>query len=237
MNDTPNVLGLIPARGGSKGLPRKNLRSLGGKPLIAYSIEVAKRCPAINEVVVTTEDEEIARVAKQFGAEVPFLRDCNLSRDETPMEPVVQDAILRLEALRGKTIDIIVLLVPTNPFRTASDIEAGVRILLETGADSVVSLVEDDYPISWLQTIVNGKVVPFLKQEREIFRRQDAPEVYRRNDGFFTFSRRTIMELATVQGPDTRPYVMDPIFSVDIDNMWDFELAELLLPKVISKIS
>jgi CMP-N-acetylneuraminic acid synthetase len=229
MSSAPFILALIPARGGSKGVPRKNLRLLHGQPLIAHSIRTGLSCPSISEVVVTTEDEEIANVARSFGAAIPFMRPRSLASDETAMEPVIQHAITELEALRQVRVDVVVLLVPTNPFRTADDVEAGIKILLETGADSVVSLVEEDYPIAWLQTIVDGKVLPRFPDCNEVHRRQEAPKVFKRNDGFFIFTRETIMDRGVVQGPDTRPYMMEPLCSIDIDNEWDFHLAELLI--------
>jgi CMP-N,N'-diacetyllegionaminic acid synthase len=229
MSSLPFILALIPARGGSKGVPRKNLRLLDGRPLIAHTIETGLSCPSVSEVVVSTEDEEIAEVARSIGAKTPFIRPQSLASDETPMEPVIQHAVTELEAIRGVRVDVVVLLVPTNPFRTADHVESGIRILLETGADSVVSLVEEDYPIAWLQVIAGGKVVPRFQNSEEVHRRQEAPKIFRRNDGFFIFKRETIMNLGVVQGPDCRPYMMEPRFSVDIDDEWDFHLAELLM--------
>jgi CMP-N,N'-diacetyllegionaminic acid synthase len=234
---SPFILALIPARGGSKGVPRKNLRMLNGRPLIAHSIATGLACPSISAVVVTTEDEQIAEVARACGAKVPFVRPEALASDETPMEPVIQHAVLQIEDLYKAKVDYVVLLVPTNPFRTAEQVESGLRILLESGADSVVSLVEEDYPLAWLQTVVDGKVVPKFPSSEVIHRRQDAPRVFKRNDGFFMFTRETIMERGVVQGPDTRPFMMSPLFSVDIDNEWDFQLAELLIQQANNRSS
>ena len=233
-NSAPFILALIPARGGSKGVPRKNLRLLSGRPLIAYTIAAALESPSLTEIVVTTEDAEIAEVARGFGAKVPFLRPASLAGDETAMEPVIQHAVLEIEKIYSVRVDAIVLLVPTNPFRTAEHIEAGINILLESGADSVVSLVEEDYPIAWLQTVVDGKVVPKFSNLKEVHRRQEASKIFKRNDAFFIFTRETIMDRGVVQGPDARPFIMPPRYSVDIDNEWDFQIAELLMSRKLA---
>src|SRR5262249_36192083 len=132
------ILGLIPARGGSKGVPRKNIKLLCGRPLLAYTVEAALSSSFLSRVILSTEDEEIARVAQRFGVEVPFLRPQDLARDETPMLPVAQHALRFLEE-RDERFDALCLLQPTNPLRSAEDIDACIQLLETSHADAVVT--------------------------------------------------------------------------------------------------
>jgi len=132
------ILGLIPARGGSKGIPRKNIKPLGGKPLIAYSIEAGLKSRYLDKVLVSTDDEEIAQVARQYGADVPFIRPAELARDDTPTLPVIQHA-LRFLADKGETYDAVCLLQPSSPFRTPAFIDAAIEKYVRSGADSLVT--------------------------------------------------------------------------------------------------
>ncbi len=224
----PRVVAIIAARGGSKGVPRKNVRALAGIPLIGYTIDAARRATKVTAVVVTTDDEEIAAIARDFGARVPFMRSRELAGDTVAMEPVLKDCVTRLES-EGAAIDVIALLPATNPFRVPADIDAGLSILEDTGADSVVAVVEEAYPTSWLQTIVDGRAVPLMGKDAVVTRRQDAPRTYKRNDGFFICRRDVLMTQGTLLGPDTRAYVMDTCSSIDIDSEWEFELADLVM--------
>src|SRR5712691_3013598 len=141
------VLGLIPARGGSKGVPRKNICMVAGKPFLQYTAEAALGALRLDRIVLSTEDDEIAEVGRRCGAEVPFLRPASLAQDTTPMLPVVQHAIRMLEAA-GDHFDAVCLLQPTNPLRRASDIDDAIDLLERTQADSVISFVEvsDSHP-------------------------------------------------------------------------------------------
>ena len=223
-----NALAIIAARGGSKGVPRKNVRSLAGIPLIGYTIAAARGARRLTDVVVTTDDDEIASVALEFGARVPFKRSAELAGDTVAMEPVLQDCVQRLEAA-GSVIDVVVLLPATNPFRVSADIDAGLALLEDSGADSVVAVVQEHYPAAWLQTFVDGRAVPLLGADADVARRQDAPATYKRNDGFFMCRRDVLMTHGTLLGADTRAYVMDQCSSIDIDSEWEFELADLVM--------
>jgi CMP-N,N'-diacetyllegionaminic acid synthase len=222
-------LAVIPARGGSKGVPRKNLRLLAGKPLIVYSIEVAKRCTSITDIVVSTEDEEIAEVSRRSGLEIPFMRPAYLAEDTTPMEPVVIHALQEWEKTKGVKMDCVALLEPTGPLRSSRCIEEAIRLWRETGADSIVSLMENDYPVNWLKKLEEGRVVPFCPDLPELFRRQDAQPTYKYNNAIFVVSRDILLKEKTLLGPDTRPLLMEPLESVDINSEWDFQLAEWLI--------
>lgn len=224
-------LGLIPARGGSKGVPGKNLRVLAGHPLIAHTIRVAQECPSLTHVVVSTDDPKIAEVARRYGAEVPFMRPAALAGGDVAMEPVVQHAIGEMEQLWGHRIDYVVLLLPTNPVRTARRVEQAIQLQRQTGADTVVSLVENDYPVHWLKKIVDGRVVPFSLDLPTLRRRQDAPVTYRKNNAVFVVQRDIVMLDHSLFGTNTRALIMGPEESLDLNTEWDFTLAELILER------
>lgn len=226
----PNILGLIPARGGSKGVPRKNIRLVAGKPLIAYSIEAALESGCLNPIIVSTDDAEIAQVSRTFGAEVR-MRPPSLAGDETPMIEVVRHVIELVERERGLRFDYCVLLQPTAPMRVAEDIQLGVDILIRTGADSVVSVykVSDHHP-SRMYRIENDKLEP-LQSEPSNRLRQSLPPVYHRNGALYAFQRSLLDRADTLIGADARPYIMPEERSVNIDNEIDLLLADLLLKR------
>ena len=229
----PACLGIIPARGGSKGVLRKNIRIVAGQPLIAYSIQAARASQVLTRLVVSTEDDEIASVARTLGADV-LPRPAELAGDKTPMLPVVRDVFTTLEAKLGLRFEYGVLLQPTAPMRTSADIDAAVTILRETGADSVVSVyrVYDHHPAR-MYRMENERLVP-LENEPVGRLRQDLPAVYHRNGAIYAFRRSLIDEIDSLIGPDTRPYIMPEERSVNIDNETDLLLADLLLQRLKS---
>ena len=211
-----DVLGLIPARGGSKGIPRKNLVQVGGKPLLAWTVEAARGASELTRVVVSTDDDEIADAA---GVDV-LRRSAELAADDTPMLDVVRHAVSELSP------DVVVLLQPTSPLRRAEHVDAAVRLLLESGADAVVSVVAvpHRYSPEALMDVVDGRVVARgsarTRQEKEL--------VYARN-GPAVLTRRVDRIGDDLYGGDVRPFVMDARDSLDVDDAFDFELADLLL--------
>ncbi len=223
------VLAIIPARGGSKGVPRKNIRLLCGKPLIAWTIERGLQCAALDRVIVSTDDDEIARVGREWGAEVPFLRPSELARDDTPTLPVLRHAVAWLESVEGMSPETIVILQPTSPLRRAAQIEQAVRLLGETGADSVVSVCLAEHSPYWMKRLDGNRVYSFLADVPEYGRRQDLPPVYRLNGAIYVTHRAVLMNQNRILGDDTRALVMDAESSVDIDSPLDFKLAELIL--------
>jgi len=230
------ILALIPARGGSKGIPYKNARLLMGKPLIAYTIEAALQSQYQLRVVVSTDDEEIAEVARTADAEVPFLRPAELARDKAPTLPVVQHALGWLEQHEGYKPDLVVLLQPTSPLRRAEHIDQGIKLLLQTDADSVVSVCEVEHSPYWMRVLDNeGRVKPFVEGDHEFSRRQDLPPVYRLNGALYVTKRRIVMEERCLLGDDVRALVMAREDSIDIDDEVDFLLAELLLKRRLRK--
>ena len=223
-----NIAGIIPARGGSKSIPRKNIRLLCSKPLIYYTIREARKSDYLNLFVVSTEDKEIAEIASGYGAEV-IERPCELAQDDTPSLPVYQHAIRYLEGVRNFHPDIIVALQPTCPLRRAEDIDEAIKKLLETDCQSVVSVCEVEHPLQWMYTLEGDKLKLVIEGGDKIIRRQDAPTVYRLNGAVYVTRRDVIMEQNRVWGDDTRAYIMPLERSVDIDSEIDFKLAEVLL--------
>ena len=210
-----DVLGLIPARGGSKGIPRKNLAPLGGRPLLAWTVEAARGATELTRVVVSTDDDEIAAAS---GVEV-LRRPPELAADATPMLDVVRHAVDELAP------DVVVLLQPTSPFRRAEHIDACVRLLLESGADAVVSVVEvpHRYRPGSLMDLVEGRVL----SRGPVTTRQEKEPVYARN-GPAVLARRADRIGDDLYGGDVRPFVMDEADSVDVDTPSELALAEAL---------
>jgi len=223
-----NILAIIPARGGSRGIPRKNVRLLCGKPLIAYTIEVALSSKLVNRVVVSTEDKEIADISKEHGAEV-ISRPPELAQDDTPSLPVFQHAIKHMEEMEDYRPEIIVVLQPTSPLRIAEDIDRAIEEFLEAKYDSVVSVCEVEHPPQWMYTLAGERLKPLIKGGKKVVQRQDASKVYRLNGAVYVYSRDTAMKENRVPGRDTKAYIMPLERSIDIDTELDFKLAELLM--------
>lgn len=226
------ILALIPARGGSKGLPGKNLRVLAGRPLIAYTIAAAQASRYGLRAVVSTDDPAIARAAAELGAEVPFLRPPDLARDETPTLPVVQHALRHLAAAEGYRPDLVVLLQPTSPLREARHIDEAIDLLLAEGAESAISLCPVEHSPFWMKTVdERGRVRPFLPGAPVHLRRQDLPPVYRPNGAIYITRPEIVLDQNRLLGDDTVAYLMAPEDSVDIDTELDLWLAEMLLQR------
>jgi CMP-N,N'-diacetyllegionaminic acid synthase len=222
-------IAIIPARGGSKGLPNKNILPLGGLPLIAHTIEAARASRSIQRIVVSTDSPEVAEIARQHGVDVPFLRPVELAQDETPTLPVMQHVLTQLTTAEGWQPEIIVLLQPTSPLRQSEDIDRAVTLLEKTGADSVVSMCLSEHHPAWMKRIESGRVVPFLDNAPNYTRRQDLPPVYRLNGAIYATRRRVLQDENRILGCDTRALIMDSESSVDIDTALDLKLASLIL--------
>lgn len=224
------IVAIIPARGGSKGIPRKNIRPFCGRPLIAYTIEAALCSKYIEKVTVSTEDEEIAEVSRIYGADV-IPRPPELAQDDTPTLPVIQHVIRHLKEVEDFHPDIVVILQPTSPLRTAEDIDGALEKFLETEYGSVVSVCEVEHPPHWMYTLEGDRLKPVIEGGEGITQRQDAPKVYRLNGAVYVTPTDIIMKQNRELGEDTRAYVMPPERSVDIDSEFDFKLAEVLMQK------
>jgi CMP-N-acetylneuraminic acid synthetase len=224
------VLALIPARGGSKGVPRKNVRPLAGRPLVAYAADAARQSGVVDRIVLSTDDEEIASVGRASGIDVPFMRPAAIAADETPMLAVIEHAVAELSA-GGWTPDLIVLLQPTSPLRRPEHIRAAVALLRETGADAVVSVVALPRHLSpdYVMRIADGRLVPFLPEGAAITRRQDARAAYSRDGTVYAFARTTLERWHSIYGEDARPLVIDARESLSIDSPEDWDAAERIL--------
>lgn len=229
------ILAIIPARGGSKSVPRKNIMLLAGKPLIAYTIEEAKKSKYINRIIVSTDDEEIAKIANQLGAEVPFLRPKELAEDFVPDLLVFKHALIWLEENEGYRPEIIVHLRPTAPLRRVEHIDKGIEMLLNSDADSVRSVCLSLKHPNKMWKVKDGYLIPFLPEARveESYNlpRQQLPLVYIQNGSVDVTRRSTIFEKNSMTGDRINAFVMEENESVNINTFIDFELAELLIQK------
>ena len=228
------ILGLIPARGGSKSIPRKNIAPLVGRPLLAYSCEAALGSQTLTRVILSTDDQKIASMGRDCGVEVPFMRPAELAQDDTPTLPVIQHALHWLEEHQSYRPEVIVLLQPTSPLRRTEHIDGAVNLLLKTGADSVVSVVEVPHqfnPVSVMKIDEEGRLMPFLPGEGiRVLRRQDKPRVYARNGPAVLVIRTSVIEKTEgLYGELLVPYVMGWPESIDINTPTDLILAECFL--------
>jgi CMP-N-acetylneuraminic acid synthetase len=226
------ILGIIPARGGSKGVPRKNVRMLAGKPLIVYTIDAAKGSRLLKRLLVSTDDPEISRIARSFDCQV-IERPAELAQDTTPMLSVIQHALRFLDERERYHPDITVILQPTAPLRTSKHIDQALRLLENPEIDSVVSvsLVPGHYNPHWQFIIQDGELRLFTGQSfgQIIMRRQDLPATYTRNGAIYAFKTALLMEHKTIYGNHCHAYIMPPEDSINIDSEQDFWQAERLV--------
>jgi len=226
MNDK-NILAVIPARGGSKGIANKNIIDIGGNPLIKYTIDAASGSDMITDYVVSTDSDAIADVAKSCGALVPFKRPGHLSNDKALSLPVIQHAVEFMEVEQGYQYDLVIMLQPTTPLRQTKDIDNAINLLFNTNADSVISVVEVEghHPLR-MKRVVDGRLINYIDQGHEDMRpRQELPPVYIRNGAIYATMRNTLMKENSFVGVDSRAYIMPPERSVNIDTMKDLSLA------------
>jgi len=224
------VLGLIPARGGSKGVPGKNVRPLAGHTLLEYTARAARESGVLDRVILSTDSLEIADAGRRAGLEVPFMRPAALAADDTPMMAVIQHALAET-ARHGWSPDIVVLLQPTSPLRRPDHIRDAVNLLRESSADSVVTVVEVPRHLSpdYVMRIDEGRLKPFLPDGAGITRRQDARPAYSRDGTVYAVRRSTIEKFGGIYGDDCRPLLIDASDSLSIDSPADWEQAERLL--------
>ena len=225
------ALGVIPARGGSKGIPRKNLIPLGGKPLLYYTVRAAQGSGCLARTILSSEDEEIKAVGRSFGLDVPFTRPSELATDQASSVKVAKHAFEFAENEEGKRYDFMCLLQVTCPLRSSEDIDNAVRLLEASDADSVVSLAKVDDPHPWKMMLVKDGFIHPLFPDRwhERLRRQECPPVFFLNGAIYCVRRSILLERESLWGTKTLPYVMPPERSANIDSMIDLKLAESLL--------
>lgn len=228
------ILAIIPARGGSKGLPGKNIRPLGGLPLIAHSIRLAKMCPEISRTIVTTDSEEIAAVAREYGADVPFLRPAELAQDETPMWPVLRHALSAVEAAEGRRYGGVLLLDPTSPGRVPADVAQAVAALqADANAMGVIAVSEPHFNPRWVcvETATDGYMRQSFPDTKVYTRRQDVPPTYRINGCLYLWRRNHLADSAEMRLYELphRMVVIPEERAVHIDELHDFRIAEILV--------
>ncbi len=225
-----NILGLIPARVGSKGLPGKNIKLLSGKPLIAWTIEHALKSKYLDRIVVSTDDKEIAEVSRKYGAEIPFIRPKELAEDNAKGIDVVLHAIdwFRKNDNR-KQYDLLMLLQPTSPLRKSEDIDKAIELLFLKEAKAIVSICEVDHHPLWANTLPeDGCMKDFIRKETMNKNRQELPVYYRLNGAIYLAYCNYVKQYKSFMGKDTFAYKMPKERSIDIDDKIDFKLAEIL---------
>jgi len=227
-----NILAVILARGGSKGIPKKNIYPIDGHPLISYTIFAGLNCNLINDLVVSTDSDEIASVARHYGAQVPFMRPSSLAGDTVWSRDALKHAVLASENFFKKKYDYIIELPCVAPMRDKEDIEGAIKKLMSNESDSVISVcqMQDKHPVR-MKRIVNDQLRDFCQEfpEGEGSRRQDLEPCFIRNGAIYLMRRKTIVDNFSRNGKISRPYIMPEEKSVNIDTMMDLKLAEILI--------
>lgn len=232
------TVGLITARGGSKGIPQKNIRPLAGKPLIAWTIQAAKQSRRLDRAIVSTDDPEIASVAREWGAEVPFMRPPELALDDSPHRDVVLHALDWLESESASPPDYLMLLQPTSPLRTAEDIDRAIALAAEKDADSVISVCPTPHhPYLSKEIAEDGQLLDFIERPQGYLPRQSLAPAYSLNGAIYLVRRSVLRERDSWYTARTFAYVMPPERSLDIDTPWDLHLVDLILRDSIGSTS
>jgi N-acylneuraminate cytidylyltransferase len=233
IKNNPNFIAIIPARGGSKSIPRKNLKILGKHPLIAYSIETALRAKIISDVIVSTDDREIAEVSQIYGAQVPFIRPENLSQDETVDFPVIEHALKWALKNLNSNIDAVIQLRPTSPFRPKNLIDEATEIFIKDNeVDCVRGVTEATQTPYKMWKTNNGYLSPLIRTKlREAYNmpRQLLPNVYWQTGHIDIIRASTILEEKTLTGKIIKPVFIENKYCIDIDRLEDFEIANLFM--------
>jgi len=223
------ILGLIPARGGSKGIPRKNIKLLHDKELIRYSIETAMNCDLLDEIMVSTEDKEIAEISKAAGANIPYLRPLELASDKSPtIDTVIH--VLNYYEKRKDSFDAVCLLQPTVPFRNVSDLNLAIEKFILTKADSLISVKEVPHIYNPYWVYEEDKKTGFLKLAKSggpiIPRRQDLPKAYHSDGSIYLTKKEIILKEKSLYGKKIIHHIMENSPNINIDTMEDWEAAE-----------
>lgn len=232
MLDSALTLALIPARGGSKGLPHKNLLDFAGKPLIAWSIEAALASQACDRVVVSTDDPEIAEIGRAYGAEVPFLRPAEFAQDASPTIDMIAHAIGWLREHEGVIFDVLALVEPTSPLREPSDIDGCVARLLGTpGAESVVTVApaESAHPVFTVVLDEAGHLAPYVDADFRVLRRQELEPAYYFDGTMYAAKVGPLLERRTFYHDATYGFVVPRWKAIEIDDMYDFVAAQAIM--------
>ncbi len=225
-----SVLAVIPARAGSRGVSRKNLRRVGGEPLIVWTWNAAQQVTAIDRLIVSTDDPEIVGLARAAGVEAPFVRPTHLSNDTASAFSVAEHALVWLEEMDGYEPDTVLWLQPTSPLRTAHDIQAALALHGCNPASAVVSVCETEHHPMWTFLMsAEGFLQPLFNEARTVMQRQELPQAYRVNGALYVVPRTTLVAQKTLEPEPTLGYLMPHDRSIDVDSEWDLYLADLLL--------
>ena len=229
MINSQTLLALVPARGGSKRLPRKNILSFLGQPLISWTIQAGLESKFVDRLVVSTEDVEISEVSKKWGADVPFLRRGELATDSAETFDVILDVLMKLDAL-GERYDYLLLLQPTSPLRTTHHIDESIKLLLEKKANSVISVTEIDHPIEWTSTLpIDLSMDEFFSSPLMTTRSQNYPTRYRLNGAIYLLRISCMLSNSSLFLKNgAYAYKMEKQHSIDIDTVEDFIFAETI---------
>ncbi|MFZ5633348.1 MAG: cytidylyltransferase domain-containing protein [Bacillota bacterium] len=227
MIDGKRILAVIPARGGSKGIPRKNIRIVAGKPLIAWTIVEARKSKYIDRMILSSDDKEIISVAESWGCEAPFVRPAELAQDDTPgIEPVLH----AIQTLPAYDYDYVVLLQPTSPLRTVSDIDGCIEYCLKQRANACVTVTEQDKSPYWMFTLdYYGRIHSLICTEKKNLRRQDLPVVYSLNGAVYIARIKWLLENKSFTSDETLAYVMPCERALDIDTEYHLRIFEFLI--------
>ncbi len=227
-----NILGITLARGGSKSIPEKNIADLNGLPLIYYTINEAKKSSLISDYIVSTDSKKIAKVARKFGAEIPFIRPKNISTDTASSLSGLQHAVNFMERKKNITYDYVIELMCTNPLKTLEDIDKCIKKIVRSKSDSVIAMhqLEDHHPAR-IKKIVKDKIIDFCVDEKNESRRQDLkPKAYIRSGSIYCMKRDYLMKQnRRYGGSDSRPYILPKERTINIDTPYDLEIARLMI--------
>lgn len=227
-----NIISLIPARGGSKSIPQKNIRLLEGVPLLAYSIAASLQASKVYRTIVSTDSEEIAEQARAWGAEVPFIRPAQLAEDHTLDYPVFEHALRWLEQEEDYRAAIVVQLRPTSPFRPPGSVDEAIELLRRTGADSVRTVIPSGQNPYKMWRIEKDRMEPLLGDEfKEPYNmpRQKLPQTYWQTGHIDVMRYETIMDMRSMTGQHIAPYIVDPSYAIDLDTERDWRMAEYII--------
>ena len=228
-----SILAIIPARAGSKRLPKKNILKLAKKPLLAWTIEAASKVRQIDEIVVSTDDKKIAEISKNFGAKIPYLRPKALATDEAKTVDVVLDVVNYYNEKLNRKFDVVIVLQPTSPLRKAKDIKNALNFFLKKKANAVISVCETDHSPKWANKLPkNLSMNSFLKSEVINTRSQDLEKYYRLNGAIYIIkTERLLVDENLFPKKKSFAFIMPPLRSIDIDTEIDFNLAEIIIKK------
>jgi CMP-N-acetylneuraminic acid synthetase len=226
------ILAIVPARGGSKGIPRKNIYPLCNRPLVYYTIRAIQKSKMITRAILSSDSEEILNIAKGYGLEAPFVRPAELAQDDTPALPVIKHAVEYLEESENYRADYIILLQPTSPLRTEIHIDEALAKLISSDADSVVSVVQvpHNFTPGSIMKLEREHLSPYLPLDETFNLRQLKPVFYARNGAaIYAFTYRCLMDKHSIYGEKILPYLMEKECSIDVDDLFDLKLCELIL--------